>query len=273
MRPLAPMALAVLLLLPQFVLADTHPLIADKFVVHVGDFVANKDVEVRVDGPLDVLGTPIDVEGELGGSGHEDALAAELRWRFGERWQVAAQLFRVSDSASATITRDIDFAGYQFQAGAALDVESGADITRVFFGRDFIRDDTRVFGIGFGLHQIELSASVAGEAYIDGVSVGSRRAAGSASGPLPNLGAWYTWAPNDRWALTGRLDWLSADIDPYDGTIVNASAGVNYRVARNFGVGLSYNFFVLNAGVSDSGWRGEVDVRYQGPYVSVSAYW
>ena len=130
-----------------------------------------------------------------------------------------------------------------------------------------------MFGIGVGLHALDLSASVTGEARIEGASVGESRAEGSADGPLPNIGAWYIWAPNDRWALTTRLDWLSASIDAYDGTIVNASAGFNFRIMKNIGAGINYNVFTLNVNVSDSDWSGKADVRLHGPYAYVSVYW
>ena len=92
-------------------------------------------------------------------------------------------------------------------------------------------------------------------------------------GFLPNLGASYVYAPNERWAFTARAGWLSASVDPYDGEIINMSVGVHYTVAKRVGLGLNYNLFRLNAGVKDSGWRGEVDFRYRGPFISIAAYW
>jgi hypothetical protein len=260
------------LLLSQATLAE-HPLVSSQFLFHIGDFRATKDVEIRVDGAGDVLGTPVDLSSAFGASDREDSFVTEARWRFGERWQVAAQYFRMSSSSTASLARDIDFAGYEFRAGVNVAAESGMKIARLFFGRDFVRDGAHTLGAGIGLHQIEISAAVSGEAFVDDVSVGARRAAGSANGPLPNVGAWYIWAPNDRWAVTTRVDWLSANVDPYDGTIINASAGVNFSFTPHVGVGLNYNVFSLDVGVTDDAWRGEIDIDYQGPFIMVSAYW
>lgn len=271
MRGLA--ALLVTALLPVAALAESHPLLSGKVYVQLGDFVIRSDVDVRVDGTVDALGSTIDLEADLGSSATGDALAAELRWRFADRWNVATQLFKVSDSSSAQLQRDIEFGGYEFRAGIDLSTSSKMQITRLFFGREYSHDESHEFGIGGGLHVLDLSATVTGEAWVDTASIGRTTGAGKASGPLPNLGAWYNWAPNDRLAVTARLDWLSANIDPYDGAIVNASAGIDVRIAQNFGVGVNYNVFSLSAGVSDSGWRGSVDIRYHGPYAYISAYW
>lgn len=264
--------LVIGLLLSQATLAE-HPLVSSEFQFHVGDFIAKKNVNIRVDGAGDVLGTPIDLSSEVGARDRENSLAAEARWRFGERWQVSAQYFSMSSGSTASLARDIDFAGYEFRAGVNVSAESGIKIARLFFGRDFVRDGAHTFGAGMGLHQIEVSAAVSGEAYVNDVSVGTRRASGSANGPLPNIGAWYVWTPNDRWAVTTRLDWLSAKVDPYDGTIINASAGVNFSFTPHVGVGINYNVFSLDVGVTDDGWRGEIDIDYQGPFIMVSAYW
>ena len=265
--------LVVMSLLSAQVALAEHPLLSSKFLFHIGDFVATKDVELSVDGNVGERGTYVDLEAAWGAKEQEDVLATEARWRFGERWQVAAQFFRTSFTRPASLDRDIDFAGYQFRAGVDVSAQAGFKITRLMVGRDFVRDEEHLFGAGFGLHQIEIGAALSGEAFIDDVSIGATRAAAKANGPLPNLGAWYVWAPNDRWALTARLDWLSADVDPYDGTIINASAGANLRLLRNIGVGINYNVFSLDVGVTDSGWRGEFDLRYHGPYLMVSAYW
>jgi hypothetical protein len=55
--------------------------------------------------------------------------------------------------------------------------------------------------------------------------------------------------------------------------MTNAALGFNYQILENFGVGLGYNFFELDLGMTKSDWRGEVNSRYEGLYVFASAYW
>lgn len=95
----------------------------------------------------------------------------------------------------------------------------------------------------------------------------------STTGPLPNLGGWYLRSLSRRWALFARLDWLSANIDKYDGTIINAAVGANFAITRHFGVGLAYNHFELNVGIKDDNWRGDVEQRINGPFVHLTASW
>ena len=90
---------------------------------------------------------------------------------------------------------------------------------------------------------------------------------------MPNIGAWYIRTLSDRWSLRARFDWLEADVDIYDGRMINASASVNYAFSNHVGVGASYNIFQLNVGVDEDGWRGDVKTSYEGLFVHASLYW
>ena len=254
-------------------LAEPHPLIERKVYFQGGTFFTRPDIDIRVDGDAGEIGTTVDVEAVLGLSARDEMFAGELWWRFTDQWRVAMQYFKFNERAASVLELDIEFEGLEFLAGNILSAGTKLNVTRLFVGRDLLRNERQVFGVGLGVHLLDLSASVTGEARVEGENVGRTAAGGSADAPLPNIGAWYTWAPNDRWAVTSRLDWLSASIDPYDGTIVNASAGFNYRITKNIGAGINYNVFTLNVNMSDSGWSGKADIKLHGPYAYVSAYW
>ncbi len=97
---------------------------------------------------------------------------------------------------------------------------------------------------------------------------GFHRGDASASAPLPNLGAWYLYSPAKKWLLHARVDWISANIDEYDGTLWNTNVGVNYQLFRNFGLDMSYQYFNLNVGVDNSRleWRRKDDLQRPGRF-------
>jgi len=69
------------------------------------------------------------------------------------------------------------------------------------------------------------------------------------------------------------VDWISASIGDYNGTLWNASFAVNYQAFRHVGFDLSYTYFNLNLKVDKSDWRGEVDITYNGPVLAMTANW
>ena len=194
-------------------------------------------------------------------------------WRFGEKWELGAQYFQSDGQRQAALEEDIEWGEFVFGAGTG--VTAGIDFTvlRAFFGRNFDSADHHDFGIGLGIHYLEIGAFIEGLAILNGQQAGFRRESVKAAAPLPNVGAWYVRSLSDRWAMRLRLDWFAAEVGDYDGELINASAGLNFQLFDHVGLGVSYNFFELDVGVSKRGWRGEVKTIYDGLFVHASVYW
>jgi hypothetical protein len=117
-----------------------------------------------------------------------------------------------------------------------------------------------------------MGAFIEGEVLINGTPTASRRSV-SEGAPLPNIGAWYKYSISPRWALTTRLDLLSANVGDYDGLLVNVALGVNFQAFEHFGIGLNYNYFELDVSIDKSGWRGNFETTYEGAYLYASFYY
>lgn len=143
----------------------------------------------------------------------------------------------------------------------------------MFFARRFASSENDEFGVGAGFHWLEISAFIEGNVIINGGANQFRRESVSAEAPLPNIGVWYMPSFSPKWAFKSRLDWFGADIGDYDGTLINASVGLNYQVFEHVGIGLDYNYVDLDIGVDKSGWRGEFNTNYSGPYAYFSFFW
>ena len=273
MRATSTILLLALFAIPAYAETEVHPLVDNKFAAQTGKFFASTRLTLRADGSVAAPGTEFEFNEAFRDKDNDETLAIEFDWQFGKLWSFGMQYFEFSDDGSTSLERDIEWEGVTYPTGINVAGGNGIEVTRFYFGRDFLRDDKQVFSAGFGLHWLEISAYVQGEGFLDGESIGIRREESDAAGPLPNIGAWYAYALNERWAFTARAGWLSASVDPYDGEIINTSAGVHYSITENFGLGLNYNLFRFNVGVDDTDWRGEVDLRYHGPFISIAAYW
>ena len=254
--------------------ADHHPYLSDKFSLDIGLFMPEREVELRVDGPAgSVSGDEIDFDGSLGLSKKDDLFAMNFAWRFGEKWELGAQYFESDGQRQRVLEEDIEWGEFVFGAGTG--VTAGIDFTlvRAFLGRNFTSADHHDFGIGLGIHYLEVGAFIEGQAILNGQQAGFQRETVSAKAPLPNVGAWYVRSLSDRWAMRLRLDWFGAEFGDYDGELINASVGLNYQLFEHVGLGVSYNFFELDVGVDKSGWRGEVKTIYDGAFVHASVYW
>ena len=256
-----------------------HPYFSNKFFASVGLFRPDQNTRLGLEASLetpDPSPTPngtVDFAETFGFSGSDETFSAEIGWRFGKKWQLRGQYFRVGSDARVTLEEDVEWGDVVFNKGTSVGAGSDYQITRLFFGRTFKSTDSRELGLGIGLHALDISAYVNGNATIDGIDVGYRQERASIVQPLPNFGAWYMHAFSEKWAATFRIDWLSASFDNYDGHIINSALNVGYAVTDHFGIGLAYNFFEINLKVDNSDWKGRIQSRFDGPYLSLTGYW
>jgi len=270
-------ASAVLLLIPNTLLAqdsDFHPAISESFMISMGAFRSDNAFKIRAEdqtGDFD----DIDFPDSLGVDDHSTLVVAQFRWKFGStrKWSLWGQYFSNNAKGEIVLKDDIDWEELTFGAGSFVGAGVGFDVTRVFIGRSFVLNDQHDFGAGIGVHNLDINAYIEGETIVNGETGGVERREESASQILPNVGAWYNFSPAKRWLLHARVDWISANIGDYDGTLWNTSVGVNFQAWSHVGFDLSWQYFNLNINVDKSDWTGGADLTYSGPVLGMTFNW
>ena len=248
-----------------------HPLLKDRFSASLGGFLADKELKIALNGQG--ANELIDFGERWGFASDESSFAGEFRWRFGKKWSVSGQYFSSTDEGTATLEEDVAWGDYIFRKGIFAGAGIDMTVARIFAGRRFSTGPRHEFGLGLGAHWLELGAFIEGEVIIDDESSGVRKEAVSAGAPLPNLGAWYYYAFSPRWLARTRLDYLDVSFDKYSGGLTNVSVGIAFQAFEHLGVSLSYQYFGLDVDVKETNWKGEVDIRFQGPFLSLTANW
>jgi hypothetical protein len=248
-----------------------HPLLKDRFNASLGAFLADKKLKIALNGQD--ANELIDFGEAWGFDSDETSFAGEFRWRFGKKWSVSGQYFSSKDEGTATLEEDVAWGDYIFREGTFASAGVDMTVARVFAGRRFSTGPRHDFGLGLGVHWIELGAFIEGEVIVNDESLGVRKESVSTGAPLPNLGAWYYYAFSPRWLARARLDYLDVSFDKYSGGLTNGSVGIEYQMFRHLGVSLSYQYFGLDVDVKDTNWRGGVEVTLRGPFLSLTANW
>jgi hypothetical protein len=250
---------------------DYHPFLSDKFNLEVGVFIPQVGFDVRVDGT-----TPdeeINFDEALNLNDSQSALSVNFRWRFGKKWSLWGQAWSTSNSGKAVLEEDVEWEDIVFKEGTFAKGGVDVDIIRAFFGREFKLGPEHELGVGLGLHWMNLDTFLEGEVIIDDSTTDFQRASVSAAFPLPNIGAWYMYSWSPKWMFQTRVDWLSATIGDYSGSLWDAQIGFNYQAFENIGFGLYYNRFAVDVDVDKGDWRGRADLTQHGPMFTVSATW
>jgi len=251
---------------------DVHPWLEDDFIISLGSFLPSKEFKIRVDGQ--VPGRNIDF-GESAGLSEDDVSASLLfRWKFSEKWSVTGQYWGTENDGEAVLTENVTWGENVLRAGSNVGAGVSADVFRLFFGRELFTDaDHHEFGFGAGLHWLQIKAYMDGEFFVNDQSTGFRREQVNADLPLPNIGAWYWYSLSPRWLLTTHLDWFSASIDEYSGSLWDAGAGINFQALEHLGFGLTYRYFKIDVDVDKSNWNGKADLTHEGPFLSATFNW
>ncbi len=251
---------------------DLHPWLGSGFSLDLGVFYPDRELDLRVNGTLAGDNDEIDFDRRRQLESTDDIFSAEMSWRFRGRWSVIGQYFSTSDTYRAVLEDDIEWEDVVFGAGSNAAVGFDFSVTRIFFGRQFVTNNSHEVGIGGGIHWLHIGSFIEGEILINGTPSAARRSV-SVEAPLPNIGAWYQYSISPRWALRTRLDLLSANVGDYDGLMLNASLGVNFQIFEHAGIGLNYNYFELDLTIDKSEWRGNIETIYDGVYLYASFYY
>lgn len=253
--------------------SGVHPYMTEKFFLDLGVFFPERILGLKVNGADPGTNRDIDFTDELNLRKSDETFDIEFGWRFGKKWSLLTQYFESSGATGLALKEDVEWGDVVFEQGTNVVAGQNFSLVRVFFGRDFATSERHDAGVGVGFHWLEIGAFVEGEAIISGVGTIFRRESVRIAAPLPNIGAWYRYSWSPKWAFRTRYDWLSASIDGYDGTMTNASIGLNYQMFENFGIGLNYNDFDLDIDVNKTNWNGSLRTSYQGLVIYLSANW
>lgn len=233
-----------------------HPALQDRWSFDVGAYVA----DVKSSGSLNSttgLGTSISFEDDLGMKDQKTMGSFLGRVRLGEKWRIEGEYFSLNRSGSRAINRDISWGDNNYTIGTVVGSEFNSDIFRLSLGYSFIKNSNAELGVALGAHVTDFSTSLSAG------SLGKKE--GDTLAPLPTIGLYGAYAFTPRWLLSGRVDVFSLDYDEYDGSLVNLTAGVDYRVSRHFGVGLGYRYVDYDVNMTKSRFNGNISYQFSGP--------
>ena len=254
---------------------DMHPLMNDKYWVSVGVLFAARDLVVSVDGSLGP-GRPdldLDFESSVGLDDTPDLFTTEFGWQFSEDWGLSLQFFRSERSVNEMLQKTIEWEDLTFEAGVDFSAASKVSVSRLFFSRRFWDGGRHSLRVGAGIHWLETTVKIGGQATLNDLTTEYRTSTKSASFPVPNIGVWYRYSPSNRWLLSARVDWFEASVGDFAGRVWNGHAGINFRLSEHFGIGLNYQLFEIDGRIRETYWRGSLRTRLTGPNVHITAHW
>jgi len=250
---------------PSWMSPDPKPrVVEDKLRVEVTLLSASIDTKLRIDESLELPGTDIDAEDDLGLDDSDLMPQAEITLLPGEHHLLRLSGFNTRRSASHVIDEEIFFDDEVYEAGERVDSQLDLTMFGLTYGYRFIAHDRGELTATFGI-QI---ASVDANAVVRSRVV---REAESGVAPLPMIGLEGRFDFSSRWSAEARLQYLSANIEDVDGSIMDARLALTWRANPYLVFGLGYRSFALEVDSKSEDNPGLVDLKLSGPLLFARA--
>jgi hypothetical protein len=251
-----------------------HPLISSTFNMGLGVYRPTKKNSLGASADL----ADDSIAESLDSTESQSTGMLDLRWRYTENWTFQANIWATNSDSRNTLNEDFQspIGDEVFKKGSFIGSGIDTTIARLFWGRSFSSSPNTDWGVGLGLHMMEIDAYVEGQVSATGAGGSAtefRREGTSATAPLPNFGIWYMYSWSPKWVFTSRLDWLEVTFEEFSGRMIDASVGVNYQMSDHFGVGLAVNAFDLNVSVDGDRWAGDLETSQYGPRLNLTWNW
>jgi hypothetical protein len=246
--------------------ADTdvpiHPALRDRFNFGVGGFFPKTATSAQLQSATGV-GANVDFENALGITDSKSVPMAFGRWRFGERWRVEAEYFRLNRSGSKTLDRDIQWGDTVYPVNSRLDSKFDFSDMRISAGYSFFKRPDKEVGIGLGLHVAQYDVSLSGNSFATQSS--------AVTAPLPVLSIFSQFALTERWAVSARMDRFAMHYEDFDGSLTGLALDLMYQPFRNVGFGLGTRALALDASAkNDADRSARFRQTFQGPVLFVT---
>lgn len=216
-------------------------------------------------------GTVVRFEDELGLADRTTLPSFQAGARIGERWRLELEYFSLRREGERVTSGDIVWGDSVFPATATLGSRFDSDVLRVGAGYSFLRDERSEAGAVLGLHVTRFRLGLASLVTIGGVSGNGQAEAEEALVPLPTIGLYGRHDVADRWSIHGRIDYFAFSAGEYGGGLVNGTVALGYRISDRIGVSAGYRYVDYSLDIDKPTWRGGIDYRFSGPFVSLLA--
>ena len=242
----------------------------ERFLFVGGVFLPALDRSVRVDNTSLGIGDEIDLEDDLGFDDTQTTFYGGGFWRFFPRHRFGVGYFRFKDETTATALRDLTIGDEVYPAGASLTSEFKFEIFPINYSYSFLKREKMELAGTIGLHWYRISFAVAGSASL-GTQDADAEITGKANAPLPLLGLNFRYNFTPKWTASIVAQAFALSIGDFDGSLVNLGVRTEYWFFNHLGAGLALNGFRLDVEVDSSDWQGELEYKYFGPQIYITA--
>lgn len=271
---LASLALAASPAAAQYGYADAKGM-NERFRLDVGGFFQDFTTIARYDDSLGEVGTPIELEKDLGIPDRRTTLRVDGYWRFGPHGRLDFGYKGWARQNTRTLDKDIEFGDQVFHVGAEVETNIRVNVAELYYSYSFVNTGVVELGAGLGISSYWNKISMDGRASAGGTSGSASYEERDLVAPIPAIQGHVNLTLLPRFFLGANAKWMSASISDYSGSMVDLRGGLDYFFTKSFGIGAAYNYVKIEyekTGEATSSGTGtlRLEYEYSGPLAYVS---
>lgn len=207
--------------------------VTDHFYMRLSYFPASVTTLFRVDPDALNQGTTLSGEDDLGLDDKIDQGRMEFDIRMLDRGHMRVDFFKLNRFKEQPLPRDIVFGDFTFDAGTTFRSKLDWRVLTFTYTYSFFKTERFEGGVGLGISLIQADA--------EGGQPGTlNREKTTEAGIFPTVAVSAAYRISKRWAVTARGQQFSASPEDFDGTMSEYHGDIQYRLRKNFALGLGY---------------------------------
>lgn len=232
----------------------------DTWMIRAGAYIVDgSDTQFTVSSDVAGLGTVIDYNRDLGGDTRDTIPRIDAYYRFNERHRIDFTSFSVDRKGRRTLEIDppIIIDGEDF-AGGTINSDIKYTLYRLGYAYSFYHSDKVELSITAGLNITSYDLELSNDA-------GDREESAGFTAPLPMFGLRMGYAITPKWSVNYVSEAFFIEFDnAVKGTLLNFELNTEYRLFKNFAIGVGAARLGMAVEVDDDDWKGKVSDTYRG---------
>ena len=232
--------------------------LSDKWMLRLGAYIVDgADTTVAVNTPVGV-GTIIDYQRDLGGEDSATIPRIDAFYRFNERHRIDFTWFSIDRQGERTLAVDVTIGDETFSESETVLSDIKYELYGLRYQYSFYRSPKVELGLSAGLNITEYDLKFQN-------ATGDKAESAGLTVPLPLLGLRMVYAITPKWYVryVSEAFFIEFD-DSFKGALLNYELSTEYRIFRNFALGVGFARISLDADVSADDWQGKLTDSYRG---------
>lgn len=235
----------------------------------VSGYLASNGSDLRLDSELGDRGSDLDLEDRLDLEDDLTEVRVDLRLRFLPRHRLDFAYYDLSRDGDSVTNEVLRIGEREFDVAVSLQTQLDFKVYKLAYAFSFIHNDTTDIAVSLGAHAMDVEFSATGR-LLGSLEVQTESA--DEVFPLPVVGLHLAQRLGDRFTLSLNGEYFALEIDDVDGSLVDLGASLEWKLAKNIGLSIGYNWVDFDVDSKNDAFPGRVQYDYSAVVVGAKLY-